>query len=86
METKNHDSMRKLKASLTKERRDREWPEATCKNCLSTFRYHFSWVPVPAICRSCRTERKIPYKPGENEDLYLDTHVVSGGSSGSSHR
>jgi hypothetical protein len=73
MSSNSLDSMRKLKASLAKERRDREWPEAACEVCHSPFRYHYTWTPLPILCRSCRAERNTPYKSGEGDALYLET-------------
>lgn len=52
------DSLRKLKVTLTNERRNKEWPEATCSVCGERFRYHCSWSPVPVTCRRCRAEGK----------------------------
>ena len=58
MGAKNLESMRKLKATLTSERRNREWPETICSVCGEQFRYHCSWSPVPTTCRRCRAEGK----------------------------
>lgn len=86
MDAKSLDLLRQLKASLTAERRDKEWPEKTCRFCKSAFRYHYSWSPAPIMCKGCRIERKTPYKPGEGDTLYLETQVFSGGGPGTGRR
>lgn len=63
MDAKSLELLRQLKTSLTEERRDREWPETTCRFCKSHFRYHHSWKPVPIMCKGCRIERKTPTSP-----------------------
>lgn len=67
MSPNSHDSMRKLKASLAKDRRDKEWPEATCEACHLPFRYHCSWTPAPVFCRSCRAGRDAAHKSDEGD-------------------
>lgn len=86
MDAKSLDLLRQLKASLSEERRNRDWPEKTCRFCKLPFRHHVSWVPAPIMCKGCRIERKTPYRPGEGDTLYLETQVFSGGGPGTGRR
>lgn len=76
----NLESMRQLKAMLTSERRNKEWPEATCRLCKGLFRYHCSWSPVPTVCRFCRAEGKAMLQAEDGDSLHISTPGASRGS------
>lgn len=86
MDKKSIAMLRQLTRELTGPKRYPGWREKECRFCKLKFHYHRSWSPAPLMCKGCRTERKIPYKPGEGDTLYLETQVFNGGAPGSGRR
>ncbi|WP_445012195.1 hypothetical protein [Vreelandella stevensii] len=85
-EGKQAVQIKKVQKSLRK-----DWIEARCTICRTSFKYLPEWRPIPVLCQGCKNERKntaVGRRGGNSggKTLFTTFSVFQGGSPGGGKR